>query len=218
MRITVTHDVPARRMCALGLAVLALTLAPITSHAQARTSGVFYLGADISALAGGRQRGGPFVYRENGMESTEYAIMEKHGWNAFRLRVFVSPVREAPNNNLENTIALAKKIKATGATLMLDIHYSDTWADPGHQDTPVAWRDLDVNAMEKKVESYSRDVIAQLKAAGAMPDMVQVGNEITGGLLWPLGHLHVPSSPVKQEGSEPMRGGFLSPYDEEKVW
>jgi arabinogalactan endo-1,4-beta-galactosidase len=95
------------------------------------------------------------------VETTEYAIMMKHGWNAFRLRVFVSPVRNAPNNTLENTLPLAKAIKDAGATFMLDIHYSDTWADPGHQETPVAWRDLDTDAMEKKVEEYTRDVISQ---------------------------------------------------------
>jgi len=70
---------------------------------------------------------------------------------------------------------------------MLDIHYSDTWADPGHQDTPAAWRDLDAAAMEKQVEEYTRDVISQFRAAGAMPDMVQIGNEINGGMLWPDG-------------------------------
>jgi arabinogalactan endo-1,4-beta-galactosidase len=221
------------------VALLGIAFMPAVSIAQARTSGVFYLGADISALAGRRPpvrptdsaatsappsvpsgfaRRAAFVYRENGVETTEYAIMRKHGWNAFRLRVFVSPVRDAPNNTLENTLPLAKAIKDAGATLMLDIHYSDTWADPGHQDTPVAWRELDAAAMEKKVEEYTTEVISQFKAAGAMPDMVQVGNEITGGLLWPPGHLHVPSSEVKQEGNEPMRGGFIEPYDEAKVW
>jgi arabinogalactan endo-1,4-beta-galactosidase len=226
-------------MRALLIAMVGIALVPAATLAQARTAEPFYLGADISALAGrrppvarpdsattptpssaadGRARRAAFVYRDDGVESTEYAIMMKHGWNAFRLRVFVSPVRQAPNNTLENTIPLAKAIKDAGATFMLDIHYSDTWADPGHQDTPVAWRELDADAMEKKVEEYTADVITQLKAAGAMPDMVQVGNEITGGFLWPLGHLRVPSSDVKQAGSEPMRGGFIEPYDEAAVW
>lgn len=191
---------------------------PARSFGQAaRSAETFYLGADISALAAGG-RGASFAYRDDGQESTEYAIMLKHGWNAFRLRVFVSPVRGAPNNSLENTIPLAVQIKRAGAMLMLDIHYSDTWADPQHQEIPVAWRDLDAAAMERKVEAYSKDVIVQLKAAGAMPDMVQVGNEITGGLLWPLGHLHVPDSDVKQEANEQIRGGYPEPYDEAKVW
>jgi len=108
---------------------------------------------------------------------------------------------------------------------MLDIHYSDTWADPQHQETPVAWRDLDAAGIEKSVEEYSKDVIARFKSAGAMPDMVQVGNEIkpthtttAGGLLWPLGHLHVPDSEVKQEANERIRGDYLEPYDQVKVW
>lgn len=211
-------------------AVLAFCLSSV--NAQAQQPAKFYLGADISALAGGRvgaatqattqatRRGGRgAVYQENGEQSTEYAIMSKHGWNAFRLRVFVSPVRQgAPNNTLENTIALAKQMKSTGAMFMLDIHYSDFWADPGHQDTPAAWRDMDAAAMEKQVETYSKEVITQFKSAGVMPDMVQVGNETTGGFLWPLGHLHVPDSEVKQEKNERIENIYLQPYDESAVW
>ncbi len=220
----------------------------------------WYLGADVSALAGtGGGRGAPAApasatttapatgaatapagrrggggaggggggagfggrgmnYQENGTPGTEISIMSNHGWNTFRLRVFVSPVRNAPNNSLENTIALAKQIKAAHALFLLDIHYSDTWADPQHQETPAAWRNLDVAALEQKIEEYSRDVITQLKAAGCMPDMVQVGNETTGGLLWPSGHLHVPDSPVKQEKNEKIQNVYLQPYDETQVW
>ena len=180
-----------------------------------------WLGADISALAGGRgARGGPArgpaTYQENGQPDSEIAIMMRHGWNAFRLRVFVSPFRNAPNNSLENTIALAKQIKAAGANFLLDIHYSDTWADPQHQETPLAWRTLDTGALERQVEEYSRDTIAQLKAAGVMPDMVQVGNEITGGTLWPLGHVRVPHSDVKNDAGriQPLP----DPYDDSQQW
>ena len=197
-------------------------LTPANSFAQpAKGRSKFYLGADISSLASGRGgRGGGrglVVYQENGQEGSEFAIMMTHGWNAFRLRVFVSPVRAAPNNSLENTIPLARQIKDAGATFLLDIHYSDTWADPQHQETPVAWRDLDVAGLEKRVEEYSKDVITQLKNAGAMPDMVQVGNEITGGMLWPLGYVKVPPSTVKQDAGQ-IRGPFPDPYVEAKQW
>ena len=195
-------------------------LMPANSFAQpGQAQAKFYLGADISSLAGGRGggRGGATVYRENGQEGTEFGIMMKHGWNAFRLRVFVSPVRSAPNNSLENTLPLAKQIKDAGGRFMLDIHYSDTWADPQHQETPLAWRDLDVAGLEKRVEEYSKDVIIALKNAGAMPDMVQVGNEITGGTLWPLGYLKVPPSDVKLDAGQ-IRGPFPEPYDEAKQW
>jgi arabinogalactan endo-1,4-beta-galactosidase len=198
-------------------------LIPPNSFAQpAEAESEFYLGADISSLAGGRggrasRRGGPTVYQENGQESTEFGIMMRHGWNAFRLRVFVSPVRRAPNNSLENTLPLAKQIKDAGATFMLDIHYSDTWADPQHQETPLAWRDLDAAGLEKRVEEYSEDLITQFKNAGAMPDMVQVGNEITGGMLWPLGYVKVPPSDVKLEAGQ-IRGPFPDPYDDATQW
>ncbi len=170
---------------------------PLSQHrttVSSADSTPFYLGADISYLsAGGFRR--PFPkYQEHGVPSTEMAILERHGWNAFRLRVFVSPVREAPDNSLANTIPLAKRIKASGAKFLLDIHYSDTWADPQHQEIPIAWRHLDFPALEHQVEVYSRNTIRALKDAGAMPDWVQVGNEITRGMLWPIGQVAEPGS------------------------
>jgi arabinogalactan endo-1,4-beta-galactosidase len=205
-------------MSRLGLAALAALCLAAPLFAQTTSPSKFYLGADISSLsAGGGGRRGPSVYQENGQQSTEFAVMMKHGWNAFRLRVFVSPVRMAPNNSLENTLPLAKQIKEAGATFMLDIHYSDTWADPQHQETPVAWRNLDAAGLEKQVEDYSKDLITQFKNAGAMPDMVQVGNEITGGMLWPLGYVKVTPSDVKLDAGQ-IRGPFPESYDEAKQW
>jgi arabinogalactan endo-1,4-beta-galactosidase len=154
----------------------------------------FYLGADISYLdAAGFGRTFP-PYQENGVRSDELTILEHHGWKAYRLRVFVSPVRNAPDNSLANTIPLARRIKASGALFLLDIHYSDTWADPQHQDIPVAWRGMDYAALEHEVEVYSRNTIQAFKDAGAMPDWVQVGNEITRGMLWPVGQVAVPGA------------------------
>ncbi len=151
----------------------------------------FVLGADISALDAPRRAGpaAPRVYQEKGVVSDELTILRAHGWNAFRVRVFVAPVRKAPNNTLEAAIPLAKRIKAAGATFLLDIHLSDTGADPQHQEIPVAWRSLDFDGLEKQVESYTYDAVKRLKDAGAMPDWVQVGNEITHGTLWPMAQL-----------------------------
>jgi len=155
----------------------------------------FYLGADISALDAPTRSGRPHrTYQEDGKPTDEMSILERHGWNAFRLRVFVSPVREAPDNSLENTVPLARRIKASGAKLLLDIHYSDTWADPQHQEIPVAWRGMSFDSLERQVELYSRTTIEAFKDAGAMPDWVQVGNEITRGMLWPVGQVAVPGS------------------------
>jgi arabinogalactan endo-1,4-beta-galactosidase len=175
--------------------VAACTAAGSHSSPAAAAPRRFYLGADISYLdAADRFRGRFPPYQENGTPGDEMTILNRHGWNAFRLRVFVSPVRQAPDNSLENTIPLAQRIKAAGALFLLDIHYSDTWADPQHQEIPVAWRGLPFDSLEKQVEVYSRETIKALKDAGAMPDWVQVGNEITRGTLWPLGQLQIPGN------------------------
>ena len=155
----------------------------------------FFLGADISYVdAADRFRGRFPPYGGDTTPSRELTILHSHGWDAFRLRVFVSPVRQAPDNSLENTIPLARRIKQAGAVFLLDIHYSDTWADPQHQEIPVAWRGLSFDSLEQRVEDYSRETIKALKDAGAMPDWVQVGNEITRGTLWPLGQLEIPGN------------------------
>ncbi len=169
------------------------------------------LGADISFLDAPWRRGParPLVYQENGAASDELSILRKHGWTAFRVRVFVAPVRNAPDNTLEAAIPLARRIKAAGATFLLCIHLSDTWADPQHQEIPVAWRGLDFDGLERRVESYTYDTVKSLRDAGAMPDWVQVGNEITRGTLWPEAQVKVPGS---TEYNPP------EPYDDQRQW
>jgi arabinogalactan endo-1,4-beta-galactosidase len=187
--------------CAMAQASMAADAAPLSR---------IQLGADISALdAPGRRGGPPRTYQENGVVSDELTILANHGWSAFRVRVFVAPVRNAPNNTLEAAIPLARRIKAAGATFLLCIHLSDTWADPGHQEIPIAWRDLDFDGLEKQVEAYTYDTVKRLKDAGAMPDWVQVGNEITRGTLWPMAQLKAPGS---TEHNPP------EPYDETTQW
>jgi arabinogalactan endo-1,4-beta-galactosidase len=196
----------------IALALLSAGLAPaLAPAAEPSQPPGLVLGADVSALAtpGRGGRGAARVYQENGTTNEEWAILRQHGWTMFRLRVFVSPVRNAPNNSLENTIPLAKRIKAAGSPLLLCLHLSDTWADPQHQDIPAAWTNLNLAGLEKQVESHCHDVVRQLKDAGAMPDWVQVGNEITRGTLWPVAQLQIPGStnyPPPQ------------PYDEAKQW
>jgi len=130
-------------------------------------------------------------------------IMTKHGFNCFRLRLFVNPLLRDDwggftGNNLSYTIALAKRIKATGSKFLLNFHYSDTWADPEHQTKPTAWKDLNFDALEEKVYEYTRECISTLKQEGVLPDMVQPGNEIAGGMLWPDGKLYGVGEPEEQ--------------------
>ncbi|HVU17815.1 MAG TPA: glycosyl hydrolase 53 family protein [Candidatus Didemnitutus sp.] len=175
--------------------VMAFIAAVLTGWVSAATE-PFVLGADITYLdARMPARWGKFPpYQENGQPSDELTILHRHGWNAFRLRIFVSPVHGAPNNTLEAAIPLAKRIKALGGTLLLCLHFSDTWADPQHQDIPVAWRGLDLAGLEQAWEEHAFMVVKTLKDAGAMPDWVQVGNEITRGAAWPVAQLQYPGT------------------------
>jgi arabinogalactan endo-1,4-beta-galactosidase len=172
----------------LSFALLTACGGAATDSPPAARDTVALRGSDISALERIEQGGG--VFRQGAQAGDAIAILRAHGNNVFRLRLFVNPNgTEVEVNDLPYTIRLAQRVKAAGATLLLDFHYSDTWADPGHQVTPGAWAGLDSVALEQQVESYSADVITQLKQAGALPDIVQVGNEVDDGMLWPLGRL-----------------------------
>ncbi len=151
--------------------------------------GEFLVGGDISALAKIEKHGG--VYRDRGVAGDAIQIMRKSGANCFRLRLFVNPTgRGMVVNDLPYTVALAKRIRAAGAALLLDFHYSDTWADPAHQSKPAAWKNLPFAELEQRVYSHTRESLASLYAAGAAPDLVQIGNEVTPGMLWPDGKLY----------------------------
>jgi len=146
----------------------------------------FILGADLSAVPASEDRGA--VYMDKGQKQDILQIMKAHGFNYVRLRIFVDPT--APGGysaqgycGLDQTIKFGKRIKDAGMGFLLDFHYSDTWADPGKQTKPAAWRDMDLPELTKTVHDYTKDVVSKLKAAGAEPDMVQVGNEITPGML-----------------------------------
>jgi arabinogalactan endo-1,4-beta-galactosidase len=145
----------------------------------------FAVGADVSFLAQAEQQG--VVFKENGVPKPVLQILKDHGYNWIRLRIFVHPT-DLPND-LPYTIALAKRAKKLGFRILLDFHYSDTWADPGKQFLPVAWQSLNHKQLVEQIFDYSRDTIAAIREAGVMPDMVQTGNEITNGMDWPDGKL-----------------------------
>lgn len=177
----------------------------------------FLLGADISTLAQVDQRGG--IFKDGGKPDDAIAIFSRHGWNCFRLRLFVNPNgRGGVINSLDYTRNLAKRIKAAGATFILDIHYSDTWADPQHQVKPAAWKNLDFDSLQDAVEKYTAGVISDLKQNGVLPQIVQVGNEITGGTLWPDAQVKVPVSTVKVFDTTVRVIQPPQPYDDAKQW
>lgn len=152
----------------------------------------FIKGADISTLLEAEQHGAKF-YNQNGQQQDAIAILKANGVNTVRLRLWVDPQDADGNtygggsNNLENTIALAKRVKVQGLQLLLDFHYSDFWTDPGKQFKPKAWEKMDYPQLKTAIHDYTRDTIARFKKEGVLPDMVQIGNEINGGMLWPEG-------------------------------
>jgi arabinogalactan endo-1,4-beta-galactosidase len=203
----------------VGAVILSFLLAGCASHPAATASAAadptpFYLGADISALATIEQRGG--VYLNGDQPGDAIRIFMKHGWTCFRLRIWVDPTNGV--NGLDYTVKLAKRIKEAGGTFMLDFHYSDWWADPQKQNKPAAWADLDFDALVNQSRAYTALVIKTLKDAGAKPDFAQVGNEITGGLLWPDAQVKVPRSTVKVFEGDVKVMSPPEPYDDAKQW
>jgi arabinogalactan endo-1,4-beta-galactosidase len=185
-----------RRSCLSVVALVALSsclwgcVGPVEKAPVApSTTADFAVGADISAL-GLFERKGTIYRRGDGRSGDAIRILREAGMNSFRLRLFVNPDwRDVVVNDTDYTIALAKRVKASGATLLLDIHYSDTWADPSKQFKPAAWENLSFEELQKQVEDYTRETLTRFVAAGVTPDYVQLGNEITNGMLWPDGHV-----------------------------
>lgn len=145
----------------------------------------YAIGADLSFLAQAEARGTQFKY--GGVVKPGLQIFREHGYGWIRLRLFHTPT-QLPND-LPYTLALAKQAKALGYKFLLDFHYSDTWADPAKQFTPKAWEGKSHAELVVAVHDYTRDSIAAFREAGVMPEMVQIGNEITPGMLWPDGKL-----------------------------
>jgi arabinogalactan endo-1,4-beta-galactosidase len=143
------------------------------------------VGADVSYLRQMESRG--VAFQDAGVAEPGLQILKNHGYNWIRLRVMVDPI--SLPNNLDYTIALAKDAKARGFKLLLDFHYSDDWADPGHQIVPRAWAKMTHVELQQAVFTYTRDTIAAMRQQHVLPDMVQVGNEITVGMMWPDGRL-----------------------------
>jgi len=145
----------------------------------------YAVGADVSFLTQAEANGRAF--KDNGATKSGLEIFKDHGYNWVRLRLFHTP--DKLPNDLVYTIALAKQAKLLGFKFLLDFHYSDTWADPQKQFIPQAWEGKSHADLVEAVYTYTRDTLAEFRKAGVMPDMVQVGNEITVGMMWPDGRL-----------------------------
>lgn len=160
------------------------------------TSAQRLLGGDISLLPEYEKQG--TVYRNaDGTPVNPIKFFKDNGWNAIRVRLFVNPDK-APQANKDEGVCqdipfvadLGRRVKEAGMRFMLDFHYSDTWADPAKQFIPAEWTDHNVEVLCGKIYDHTVEALKAMKKAGAEPDLIQVGNEITNGMLWPVGKIN----------------------------
>jgi arabinogalactan endo-1,4-beta-galactosidase len=144
----------------------------------------FAKGADISWLTQMEASGKKF-YNSAGTEKECMQLMKDLGMNAIRLRVWVNPSNGW--NNTADVVAKALRAKALGMKIMIDFHYSDSWADPGQQTKPAAWATQDFTTLKQSIAAHTTSVLNTLKTNGITPAWVQVGNETNDGMLWPDG-------------------------------
>ncbi len=148
------------------------------------STGLAIRGADVSSLKKSEDKGG--VYKNSsGTSGDALTILHSAGMNYVRLKVWVDPADGY--NNKTQVLAMAKRVKALGMGLLIDFHYSDSWADPGKQNKPAAWTGYPLAQLDSAVYNHTYDVLNSLKAQGTTADMVQVGNEINAGILWSEG-------------------------------
>jgi len=174
---------------------LAIPAAGLASRAVASTSPRHPVpavrGADISFTLQLERAGVQFRHR--GRTAPIERILRSAGANWVRLRVWTDP--PAGYSTLESAVLLGRRAKRAGLKVLLDLHYSDFWADPAHQTAPAAWQGQDLTQLGETVRDYTRHCVETMASAGAPVDMVQVGNEITAGMLWPLGQIYATETP-----------------------
>jgi arabinogalactan endo-1,4-beta-galactosidase len=153
----------------------------------------FVMGADLSYVNEVENYGG--TYKDSGTVKDPFVIFKSHGTNLVRVRLWNNPAwvsaitggkMYSDLNDVEKTISRAK---AQGMAVSLDLHYSDTWADPNNQQTPAAWQGLSLQALKDSVYQFTLNVLNELKSKNLIPEMIQIGNEINGGMLFPSGQV-----------------------------
>ena len=151
----------------------------------------FVMGADLSYANIVESSGA--VFKENNQQKDPFVILKNNGTNLVRVRLWHNPTWQQSLNggkyysNLPDVEQTIRRAKAQGMAVNLDIHYSDTWADPDHQDIPAAWKGLPLNTLADSVYNYTLATLQYLGAKNLAPEMVQVGNETNSGMLWPTG-------------------------------
>ena len=181
----------------LGAALSAALIAGAQTEARAELVSSdysdFIRGADVSMLGDIERLGGKFY--DGGVQKDALQIMNQHGANYVRLRLWVNPYDSEGNsygggsNDFQMTLKLAKRAKAQGMKVLVDFHLSDYWADPGTQSKPKEWANLSYEQLKSTLYHYMKDTMNDFKAQGIIPDMIQVGNETSSGILWDEGRI-----------------------------
>lgn len=178
---------------ALGLMVLAGTQNEVKAERSNADYSDFIRGADVSMLKDIEDLGGEFY--DNGVKKDALEIMKNHGANYVRLRLWVDPYDSEGNsygggsNDFNTTLYLAKRAQEKGMKVLIDFHLSDYWADPGTQSKPKAWENLSYDELKTTLYNYMKNTLNDFKNQGVVPDMVQVGNETSSGILWDEGKI-----------------------------
>lgn len=178
---------------ALGLMVLAGTQNEVKAERSNADYSDFIRGADVSMLKDIEDLGGEFY--DNGVKKDALEIMKNHGANYVRLRLWVNPYDSEGNsygggsNDFNTTLYLAKRAQEKGMKVLIDFHLSDYWADPGTQSKPKAWENLSYDELKTTLYNYMKNTLNDFKNQGVVPDMVQVGNETSSGILWDEGKI-----------------------------
>ena len=166
-------------------------LATLLSAFALTSSAQKLAGGDISLLPSYEEKGAQYFDHNGNAIPSLLPFLKVQGWNAMRVRLFVDPANATEEEKRQGVVQdiayvkpLAKRIKDEGFKLILDFHYSDTWADPAKQWTPADWLSTDDSNLGNQLYEYTKDALQQLKDAGATPDYIQTGNEISFGMLW----------------------------------
>ncbi|MBQ6917445.1 MAG: glycosyl hydrolase 53 family protein, partial [Prevotella sp.] len=167
------------------LLLVSMVMALLSQSAFAQND--FVKGADVGFLTGQEKHGVKFHDRDGKERECLELLKNDYQMKAIRMRVWVNP--RGGMNDKHELLAMAKRAKALGMDLMVDFHYSDSWADPAKQPIPEAWKNHNYKQMKKDLREHTIDVLSLLKANGIEPRWVQVGNETANGMLWPMGHI-----------------------------
>ncbi|WP_052087677.1 glycosyl hydrolase 53 family protein [Paenibacillus wynnii] len=192
--------------------ILSITSFGIPTKAKASSApGSFAKGADVGWLLQLEAKGQKF-YNDAGEEQDLLQILKDHGVDSIRIRAWVNPSDDPSNghNSTPEAVALAKRASNLGFRIMMDLHYSDSWADPGTQTTPAAWKNDTIEQLKAHVSEYTAGVMNALEDAGVTPEWVQIGNEINSGMMWPVGNYSNTSNLVQliQAGSAAAKSVF----------